>query len=745
MPNDCSTRVLTALILGAGLACSALAQAPAAPAPAAPATPPPASDQPTPEQLLRDFVHFTFIDRADVANSYGRQLLDRGMKDSEFVDLVEKSNEVARFEEAISRSLRKPELEATAGLLLKKFESGKLERVRLADEIARNIKLLTGGARARLIARERLAAAGEYAMPQLLEALLQQKDLALRSEVADLMKDMGRQSVVPLCTALPDLQPEQQELVVNVLGQVPYKTSVPYMADLARTSNSDQVRTACERAIRTLDASALSVDPATLFRELGEAYYAERPEVTSFPGEESQILWSFDPRMGLAMTDIRTPVFHEAMAMRTAERSLSIRDQGNAPALALWLASNFSREIDTDRMVSELKMERGYTNPSYPSNRRDAMYYAVAAGAPVMQDVLALAVDTKDTPLARKSIAAIERTAGGAALWSNRGDRRPLVDALHYPNRRVQYEAALALAKAQPTSAFPSAERVVPLLAGAIRNAGSRFAIVVAPQEDESYRSVRTALTELGYEVLPYASNLATLAPEIASRPGIDLVVSSALGAAATEELIAESRRSPQLIATPVLALTTAQAYIDLGRKFDRDVAVAVRPAGLPANMIKNAAEQLVENAVGGKITPEEAKEYSARSLAALRDLALTGNQVFNVSDAQRPLIGALGDSTGATKVDIAEVLSRVADRPAQVALGDASLNAKEGEQIALLGKLADSAKRFGNQLEPRQVQRILEIAAKGANEPATAAAAVLGALNLPNDNLVPLILNKAK
>jgi hypothetical protein len=701
----------------------------------------PAEPQQTNEQLLRDFIHFALIDRADVANAYGRQLLDRGMKDADFVDLVERGNEGARFDEVIGRALRKPELEATAGLLLKKFEAGKLERVRNADEITKNIKLLTQGARARLIGRERLAAAGEYAMPQLLESLLQIKDLPLRSEVAALMRDMGRQSVAPLSTALPLLQPEQQELVANVLGEIPYKTSVPVLADVAKSSTSQNVRDACERAIRTLDASALSVDAATLYRELGQAYYGERPEVTSFPGEEQQLLWSYDPRSGLGMTNIRTPVFHEAMAMRAAERSLSIRSEGNGPALSLWLASNFSREIDTERLVSELKLDKGYDNPAYAPNRRDAMYYAVAAGAPVMQDVLALALDTKDTPLARRSIAAIEKTAGGAALWSSRGDRRALLEALNYPNRRVQYESALALAKAQPTATFQGSERVVPLLAGAIRNAGTRYAVILGTQDDESYKAIRQAIADSGYEVLPFATNLSSLAAEIATRPGIDLVVTNGLGAAATEELIEETRRSPALLATPVLALTSAQAYIDLGRKYDRDVAVAVRPAGLPAVTVKNAAEQLVEAAVGGRITTEEAKAYSARALSALRDLALSGNQVFSVADAMRPLIASLGEAEGETRVQVAEVLSRIGERAAQVALADTSLTTKDADRLAMLDKLGESAKRFGNQLEPRQVQRLLELAATGGNEEATAAAAVLGALNLPNDNLVPLIL----
>lgn len=42
------------------------------------------------------------------------------------------------------------------------------------------------------------------------------------------MIDMGRAAIIPLATALR-LAPEQQESVVDVLGLIPYKTSVPFL------------------------------------------------------------------------------------------------------------------------------------------------------------------------------------------------------------------------------------------------------------------------------------------------------------------------------------------------------------------------------------------------------------------------------------------------------------------------------------------------------------------------------------
>jgi len=58
-----------------------------------------------------------------------------------------------------------------------------------------------------------------------------------------------------------------------------------------------------------------------------------------------------------------------------------------------------------------------------------------------------------------------------------------------------------------------------------------------------------------------------------------------------------------------------------------------------------------------------------------------------------------------------------------------------------MIGKLTDSAKRFGNMLDDRQVKRLLALANAGTDAEATAVAAAIGALSLSNESLVPLIL----
>lgn len=687
--------------------------------------------EPTPAELLRDFIHYTRIARYDLARANAQALLDRELPPADFVKLVEDSGELQRFEETAVRSQRAAELEGVAARLLKAYEQGKLDQARNAEEIARNISLLTGTQRQRLVARERLAAAGEYAVPQLLQALLRRTEPALQAEVRQLLVDMGRQAVMPLAASLSGLEPASQEAVAAVLGDIPYPASVPFLADLANSTSSQEVAVAARRAIdRIQPGRPAGSNVSELYRNLAEGYYAENTSLTSFPRESHQLLWRFDPAIGLLATPVATPVFHEAMAMTLSERALAL-DATNAEALALWLAANFSREMDTPE---------GYENPAYPPTRRAAVYYAVAAGSVPAQRVLARAIDARDTGLARRAIGALQQSTGAEGLASGLEGRSPLLEALQYPSRRVQYEAALAIGRAQPTTAFAGSDRVVPLLAAAIRDAEARYAIVAAADAER-----QNALSELlrgrGYTVLPGARRLADIEEPIAAAPGIDLIVTD-LSPQGTRDLVADARGRARLAATPILVLAPQETYPQLAGDLEGDPLTRVTRAGVDPAQLAGAAEQLIETAAGGAISSTEAAAYQTEAVRVLRDLAVSGNPVLDVADASRPLIAALPDATGELRLEIAEVLARTNTAQAQVALVDTAIASAGPDRVALLEKAADSAKRFGGHLQDRHVRGVIELVETGPDAEATAAAALVGALNLPNNGIVPLILS---
>lgn len=736
-----ATRTVLCLALAAGSVCVLPAFAQTAASDVPPAKPQPVraeGDQPTPTDLLKDFIHYVRIDRIDVAAGVARQLMDLGLTPVQFVDLVEQANEVERFETTIPMAMRKgKELEEWAAKMRLAFDTGKLQRARSPEQITKAIAGLTGGQRERLMSHDRLVAASEYAMPQLLEAYLDRTSPARQEQVRGLLIAQGRMSILPLTTALPKLDPSQQEQVVNVLGLIKYKTAIPFIADLQSGTQSADVRAACIRALESLEAQAISGDVAGLYAQLAEGFYAERADLTSFSGEENQLLWDYNPGVGLTMQAIRTPVYHEAMSMRLLERSLTLRSD-NQQALALWIASNFRREIQTPA---------GYTNPAYPAGRREAMYYAVASGSQVEQAVLARALDATDTTLARRAIAALEKSAGGASLWSaNDGSagRRPLPEALTYPNRRVQYEAALALAAAQPRAAFGGSDRVVPTLASAIRGSAIKTAMILTA-ENETYTVLRGMLEKQGYTVLPFGRSVADMAGPLSEAAAVDLVVLNSQRGEVIPTMIDEVRATSKLSAAPVLALTSPEAYTDLQRRYERNATVALRPSATGETQLGKAIDEVVAAASGGPITEQEAKDYQARSLTALRDLAVSQNPVFNVGDATLPLIAAINEAKGDERLGVAEILCRVPQERAQTALMESAMTSKGGERVALLGKVADSAKRFGNLLPTRQVTELVQLASSGVDTEATAAAALMGALNLSNDKLIPFILRQGE
>jgi hypothetical protein len=691
----------------------------------------------TQSEQISDFLHFVRIARYDIALGIGQELIRANIEPRAFAALVEDGKDgVNRFQQTVARAMQVPELEATAGALLRLYEQGKMSQARDPEQVAEAIRLLGGTTRrGQDFGRQRLIAAGEYAMPQLLPALTDPKNVSLQSQVSTLLVEMGRQAIIPLVTALPKLQPEQQERVLNTLGQIPYRTSLPYLYDIRETSSSDAVRQAADRAIASVEGTAGGLGTADLYVQLAESFYDRKSELTSFPGEDYQLLWSFDPGLGLIMTPILTPVYYDAMAMRTTERALQLKSD-NPEAVALWVSSNFSREI---------RQPQGYQNPVYGADRREATYYAVAAGPSASQRVLARAMDDRDTQLARRAIAAIERTAGGAGLWAGEGTRRPLLEALTFPNRRVQYEAALAIAAAQPSEAFAGSDRVVPVLTGAIREASLRVAAVVAP-DAETYQRIRRVLETQGYSVLPVGKNLDELAGPVAESPSVDVLVISAQDVSGMPEVVQTVRASAKLSAAPVMVLTDATGYNELRRRYERDATIGVRQSSISDDMFTAALTELVQAASGGPISTDEARIYSARSLTALRDLAVSGNQVLSVADSAASLVLVLSDaklaaSGSVNRLDVAEVLSRVNQERAQQAIMEAALTSSGPERVAFLSKVADSAKRFGNKLTQVQVGRAVEVARSSDRAEATAAAAVLGALNLPNADLAGLIL----
>ncbi|MEM1166666.1 MAG: HEAT repeat domain-containing protein [Planctomycetota bacterium] len=688
------------------------------------------TSDPDPAELLDDFIFYVYVANHELAEANARALLELELDSESVLALIEDEPQLAeRFSGAYDRAIRVPSLEALAAELRGLYEEGRRGRARNPSEVSANVALLDGDTRQRRLGRQRLVEACEYAVPAVLEALMFSDSPTLRGEARELLVDMGPCAVEPLMSALRGVRPESQEAIADVLGAIGYPRALPVLYELNQMTTVPAVRDATRRAIERIEGEFnASTSLSTLFSAVGDSYYAESLSLTTFPGEEHQLLWEFIPGQGLVPTAIRSEVYHEARAMQHATKALEL-DPQNDLAVALWLRSNLSRHVD---------QPSDYENPAYPDSERGAMFYAVGAGATAMQRVLDRALADRDTPVARLAIEALGRSAGGNDLWEGLSGRKPLLEALSYPDRRVQLEAALVLADANPRETFEGHELVIPTLASAVRHAGERFALVLSFDAALAQTLVES-LGANGWTVLAPASSIRDAEAQLADAPGIDIIV-SALPGEQTRIAVEDMRRSSRLFATPIACYLDRELVPRLRERLrDDHLARVVEVAAIDG--APELADQLFATASGGGVDEFESIALAQQSLDALRALANSRSPVLRTEDAARPLIASLPESSSGVRRKLASVLATIDQSRAQMALvNEADRSTEPDDRVMLLNAASESARRHGNLLDISAIDAVRGIARTGNDDEATAAAALLGALNLPAGELVPFL-----
>jgi hypothetical protein len=145
----------------------------------------------------------------------------------------------------------------------------------------------------------------------------------------------------------------------------------------------------------------------------------------------------------------------------------------------------------------------------------------------------------------------------------------------------------------------------------------------------------------------------------------------------------------------------------------------------------------------GSVVSEEEGEDYTLRALDALEMIADSGSPVFDVRNAEVPLLGALATASGEMRLRVADVVARVPTERSQRTLMDTALAAQGDEQAELLMRLAESARRFGNMLEPQQVDALRKVITSASGPEADAAGTAYGALGLPVRDVVRLIVTE--
>ncbi|MGN6368678.1 MAG: HEAT repeat domain-containing protein [Phycisphaerae bacterium] len=689
----------------------------------------PAQQAPSLKQLADDFMHYSLVNNDDLAKANGQALLNANASPQDFLAAFEDSANGRNPRDIMLRDQNRPDLKDIASQLLDRLEEGYRSVSRDPVRIRADIERLANGPRAYDNAREHLRAAGQFAAPLFIEYLQNDSKKNIQPYLVRVMGEIGRPLVLPLLPALNSTQQDLKVTLVKIIGDTGYPQALPKLREIQADPNtSGELKTAVDQAISSIDKSgaAANAAPASLYLTAANNYYERKPSYQPLlPDEKTNPVWVWDKNLNnVQPLAVPTVIWTDVMALRSAESTLRL-DSNNPEAISLWLAAEMRRE---------LQLPQGATDPTHDASKPPAAFYARAFGPVYVNPVLTRALDAHDTALAMQAINALEATGGISGLVSNAGNA-PLVRALNSPDRDIRFNAAFALARANPNTEFPSYFRVVPVLAEALNASQPGVILVVNPDEDARNKLADSLRNNNPPFTVFAAGTLAAAIDEAKGAPApVAIVVANGPEVGAVENA---THTSPQLGQTQVvITATAAQASPHKAEN------------GQPAVVDAGASAADVVGAIANATGMGDPAKYEATSLDILGVLAADHKSIYNINDAVPALIGTLKNKDAALATHGAQVLGQLNNPEAQKALANSALASETTGQLkaSLLNSLAESAKHTGNTLDAAQVNSLIK-EVQTEQDPATrlAAATALGALNVPSNQASNLILEQSK
>ena len=532
---------------------------------------------------------------------------------------------------------------------------------------------------------------------------------------------LGREAVLPLATALPHVDDRYQVIIINALADIGYPHAAAALVRVSRDEEAtDVVGSAARRAIERLGwDDPESINLAGLHVQMAEDYLREMEHLRARPTlvdgqsgetEDMQNVWAWDHHGGLVSQYVPTDLYWPVMAIREANeaRLLSPRD---STALATFVAGNL-------RLENRLG-ERDVVLP-VPDLERSPSFHATVNGPAVARDVLLMAIDQDDAAMARDALRALSLTGGASSLIGGSG-REAITEALAYPDQRVRYDAALVVARAMPSKAFPGSARVIPLLGSAVYGGAGRQAIVIGGSP-QARLAAASRLESLGYDVSAEGDNWDAV---VASRAADAMDIAYVMGDTNSGLTIVEAlvkTDTPAILVVPDDELTHARTMT----------------AGLPGVGVLRASasddaftHSVTSLGLASPMDDSDRRFYTAEAVAALRDLAIARPAGLDVNEAKAQLERTVESTSGPAQLQVAEVLALINDGAAQQSLIDAAFaSTDEWQQVSLLDLAAASVRRFGDRVSSRQVADLRKFITAARGDTADAAARLYGAMN---------------
>ena len=691
-------------------------------------------------QYWGELMHYALIGRLDMAEQYGRALLELEPDPVILLELAE-SDRYANSYRHLALIQEQQGLQDVIATLLKLVEEGRfLQRID-AERIAAEVKRLSSTTRGRMLAMRRLKDSGQWAVPVMIEALRDQTRTDEFAVISHALPQLGQAAVNPLVVVLQQCRELNVRLIVlEALGKIGYHSAAPYVREIIENEPSDlELKNAALTAFRGIDPRDkwAGMEADRMFEQLAADYYNHLSSLAVPANQDYANVWFWNDRDGLTMEKVDRDVFDELMTMRCCEDAVRL-NPGRSTAISLWLSAFVRFEAE------------GHDQPDYFGDAHaDAGTYALTAGPEYLHRVLARALENRNRPVALAAITALRRNSGQQSLLYEVQGRQPLLAALRFGDREVRFSAALAIAGSLPSGEFDQSEQVVPILAEALRQKGDRYALLVDPEQDRRNRLMTELTNTNQFAEIVADEHFAVAIERARGLVSFDLIV---LANDIRQPDVAEALKIIQtdyrLAFCPTIVMCKTATLPKTRKLYENQPFVEVILTQTPATELVETVENIMDRNQAWPFDRNLADAYATEAARVLRELALTGNNVLTLKPAESALIEAVRELRPQIQVAATQTLGRLNSVDAQRAVATLALD----EQVELvtrlmaLRSLAISAKTSGNLLQTEQVDTLYEIVRSRQVdvELRNLAAEAYGALNLPSARISRLILEQS-
>lgn len=709
---------------------------------AAPAAPAAGAADPDLVQNIENLLHYYLIGNYTLAATEATNLVAR----PDDIMLVRTAERMAldrgiSFDTLLNKFRDQAELKDVTVQLVEKINKIRAAHVRDPQVINTNINKLSGNQRERDNALADLQAAGEIAVPLMLDVLRDNTKQQQHATVLNALSNLRGGGVVGPLLAATDMKDDALlAKIADVLMELQYNEVIPFLvAKVEDPSSPAALKASISAALARKGVNAKAVKAGDLFYELSERFYYNLAAIRPDPRDAKARVWFWDDATGLVHRDCPPVLYSDIMAIRAAEKAMKHGSTGDA--VSLWLAANNKREVQAPQ-----------GEVGYPYADLTAHYWNVRIGAQHLNAVIRRAMADGDghtsidpaqrsvhTLIALKAIKSMAEITGQSNMAGSQ-----LLEAMRYPDRTVRYEAALALAGGLPQRPFPGQERVIVLLGEALAQTGTPGVLVLANQPGD-VQKVGTALKDK-FRVAGGTSAVQVIA-ESATLPSIDaILVAEDVNPEEVRKLFATAADSARLdhSAKVVLVSSKGSPWFRAALS-DQRLSATTATADAP-DLLVEAINAGKKRAGGVPVDEATAMDYAIRSAAVMNKLAISRGQVLDILTIEPTLLSSLGDSRVELAKAAAQVVGLLDSAKAQAALAEKAIDEKTPDdvKIPMYKALAANVKFFGGRLDEAKIDTLRKAASNEKTPDVKAAAAeALGSLNLTTEQVKPLILER--